>query len=164
MANESERGFRGWIYAILVAVCLILIFFASESVSRLKQPGFHHAPRTTTLSISATPIVFPKIATESTPLAIETLIAPTESDSWIDYRIAARTSIALLEPPAGARLSAPITSTLGSDPFLDLNRNQRSPSVLAESAASLTHTIATSVSSIRPSNANESFDRAWLGS
>jgi len=164
MANESERGFRGWIYAILVALCLILIFFASESVSRLKQPGFHHAPRTTTLSMSATPIVFPKIATESTPLAIETLIAPTESDSWIDYRIAARTSIALLEPPAGARLSAPITSTLGSDPFLDLNRNQRSPSALAESAASLTHTIATSVSSIRPSNANESIDRTWLGS
>ena len=164
MANESERGFRGWIYAISVAVCLMLVFLASESLSRLKQPGFYHAPRTTTLSISTTPKVFPKIATESIPLAIETLNAPIESDSWIDYRIASRTSIALLEPPAGARLSAPISSAVGSDPFLDPNRNQRSPSVLAETAASSTHTVATSVSSIRPANTNAFHDRTWLTS
>ncbi len=164
MANESERGIRGWIYAILVAVCLMLIFLASESVSRVKQPGFHHAPRTTTLSISTTPKVFPKIATESIPLAIETMSSPIESDYWIDYRIASKSSIALLEPPAGARLSAPISSTIGSDPFLDLNRNPRSPSVLAESAASSTQTVATSVSSIRPGTTNEPFDRTWLTS
>ncbi len=164
MANESERGLRGWIYAILVAVCLMLIFLASESLSQVKQPGFHHAPRTATLSISTTPKIFPKIATESIPLAIETLTSTIESDSWIDYRITSKTSIALLEPPAGARLSAPISSTVGTDPFLDPNRNQRSPSVLAESAAGLTHTVGTTVSSIRPGNTVEPFDRTWLTS
>ena len=164
MANESERGFRGWIYAISVAVCLMLIFLASENLSSVKQPGFYLTPRTTTLSISTTPKVFPKIATESIPLAIETLTGPIKSNSWIDYRIASSSSIAMLEPPAGARLSAPISSTVGSDPFLDPNLNQRSPSVLAESAASATQTVATSVSSIRTVNTNVPFDRTWLTS
>ena len=164
MANESERGFRGWIYAISVAVCLMLIFLASENLSSVKQPGFYLTPRTKTLSISTTPKVFPKIATESIPLAIETLTGPIKSNSWIDYRIASSSSIAMLEPPAGARLSAPISSTVGSDPFLDPNLNQRSPSVLAESAASATQTVATSVSSIRTVNTNVPFDRTWLTS
>ena len=164
MANESERGFRGWIYAISVAVCLMLIFLASENLSSVKQPGFYLTPRTTTLSISTTPKVFPKIATEFIPLAIETLTGPIKSNSWIDYRIASSSSIAMLEPPAGARLSAPISSTVGSDPFLDPNLNQRSPSVLAESAASATQTVATSVSSIRTVNTNVPFDRTWLTS
>ncbi|HUP77620.1 MAG TPA: hypothetical protein VM260_03595, partial [Pirellula sp.] len=164
MAYESVRGFRGWIYAILVAVCLLLIFVVGENLSRVKQPGFYHAPRTATLSISTKPKVFPKIATESIPLVIESMSSPTERDSWIDYRIASSASIALLEPPAGARLSAPISSSIGSDPFHDSSRNQRSPSVLAESAAVSTHTVATSVSSIRQNNTNESFDRAWLTS
>ena len=164
MANESVRGFRGWIYAILVAVCLLLIFVVSENLSRLKQPGFYHAPRTATLSISTKPKVFPKIATESIPLAIESMSSPTERDSWINYRIASSASIALLEPPAGARLTAPISSIIGSDPFLDSNRSRRSPSVLAESAAGSTQTVATSVSSIRQTNTSEPFDRTWLTS
>jgi len=162
MANESVRGFRGWIYAILVAICLMLIFFASESLSRLKQPGYYHAPRTATLSVSTKPKVFPKIATDAIPLEIESLSSPIESASWIDYRIASQNSLALLEPPAGARLAAPIASTIGSDPFLDPNRNQRSPSVLAESAASETQVTATTVSSSRNNYANESFDRTWF--
>ncbi len=55
----------------------------------------------------------------------------------------------MLEPPAGARLAAPVASTIGSDPFLDAGREQRSPSVLAESAATSSQTIATNVSAIR---------------
>ena len=164
MANESVRGFRGWIYAIFVAVCLLLIFVVGENLSRVKQPGFYHAPRTATLSISTKPKVFPKIATESIPLVIESMSSTTEWDSWIDYRIASSASIALLEPPAGARLTAPISSSIGSDPFHDSSRSQRSPSVLAESAAGSTHTAATSVSSIRQNNTNEPFDRTWLTS
>ena len=160
MANESVRGFRGWIYAILVAICLVLIFFASESLSRLKQPGYYHAPRTATLSVSTKPKVFPKIATDAIPLEIESLCSPIESASWIDYRIASQNSLALLEPPAGARLAAPIASNIGSDPFLDPNRNQRSPSVLAESAASESQVVATTVSASRNSQTKESFDRS----
>jgi len=161
MANESERGFRGWIYAILVAISLVLVFFASENLSRVKQPGFYHAPRTSTLSISTKPKNFPKIATESIPLEIESLSPPLESASWIDYRISSLNSIALLEPPAGARLAAPISS-IGSDPFLDANRSQRSPSVLAESAATNSQVVATNVSAIQTTEANEVFERTFL--
>jgi len=127
----------------------MLIFFASENLSRVKQPGFYHAPRTATLSISTNPRVFPKIATESIPLEIETLSTTLESASWIDYRIASSNSIALLEPPAGARLSAPKSTVIGPDPFLDGNRNQRSPFELAESAAKVSQIDATNVSSTR---------------
>ena len=162
MANESVRSFRGWIYAILVAICLMLVFFASENLSRMKQPGFYHAPRTSTLSISTKPKNFPKIATESIPLDIESQSAPMESASWIDYRIASENSIALLEPPAGARLAAPISSSIGADPFLEANRNQRSPSVLAESAASESQIVANNVSTVRVSEANEPFERTIL--
>ena len=162
MANEAVRGFRGWIYAILVAICLVLVFFASENLSRIKQPGFYHAPRTSTLSISTKPKNFPKIATESIPLEIESLSIPLESASWIDYRMASENSIALLEPPAGARLAAPISSSIGSDPFLDANRGQRSPSVLAESAATTSQVVATNVSDVRAGEANEPFERTIL--
>ena len=163
MANESERGFRGWIYAILVAICLLLIFFASESFSRVKQPGFDHAPRTSHLVVSTKPKVFPKIATESIPLEIETISGPTESATWLDYRIAPSHSIAMLEPPAGARLVAPIALSVGADPFLETNRNPRSPSILAESAANSSQTTAINVAASRPIDSNELADRNWFG-
>ncbi len=162
MANESVRGFRGWVYAILVAISLVLIFFASENLSRLKLPGYYQAPRTVTLSISTKPKNMPRIATESIPLEIETLSTPIESASWLDYRIASQNSLALLEPPAGARLAAPISPSIGVDPFLDPNRVQRSPSVLAESAATSTQIAATNVSATRYENAEESFHRPLL--
>lgn len=149
MANESVRGFRGWIYAIFVAICLLLLFFASETLSRVKQPGFDHAPRTTTLRVSTKPKTFPRIATEALPLEIEALSAPLESADWVGYRSLATHSLAMLEPPAGARLSAPIASDILSDPFLD-TMLQRSPSVLAANAASAAQTPATNVSSTRP--------------
>ena len=152
MANESVRGLRGWIYAIFIAICLILIFFAGENLSRVKQPGFYLAPRTATLSVSTKPKTFPKIATDPIPLEIESLCVPFESATWIEYRIGSGNSLALLEPPAGARLAAPIATTIGSDPFLDASRGQRSPSLLAETAASSTQTIATSVSTVRSSS------------
>jgi len=136
----------------------VLIFFASENLSRIKQPGFYHAPRTATLSVSTKPKVFPKIATETIPLEIESLSSPDESASWIDYRIGFGNSLAMLEPPAGARLSAPMATNIGSDPFLAANREQRSPSVLAESAASSSQIVANNVSSIRASDMIESLD------
>ncbi len=162
MANESERGFRGWVYAVLVAICLLLIFFASESLSRVKQPGFDHAPRTSHLVVSTKPKWFPKIATESAPLDIESMNGPIESATWLDYRIAPSHSIALLEPPAGARLSAPLAPGMGSDPFLEPSRNQRTPSSLAESVASSSQTVATSVSNNRPLDSGEYPERNAL--
>jgi hypothetical protein len=150
MANESARGIRGWIYAVTVAICLLLIFFASENFSRVKQPGFYHAPRTATLSVSTKPAHIPRIATETIPLGIEPLNDSLDSTAWIDYRGSNRgASIAMLEPPAGARLSAPISSAQFKDPFLDAIRFQRSPSVLAESAAQSSQTVATQVSEVR---------------
>ena len=164
MANETERGFRGWIYAILVAICLLLIFFASESFSRVKQPGFDRAPRTSHLIVSTKPRYFPKIATESVPLEIESMSGPIESATWLDYRIGPSSSMAMLEPPAGARLAAPIAASIASDPFLDPSRNQRSPSVLAESAANSSQTIASNVSNVRVHEGQDAFERALLAS
>lgn len=160
MATESERGFRGWVYAILVAICLLFIFFATESFSRVKQPGFDHAPRTSHLVVSTKPTFFPKIATESLPLEIESMSGPIESSTWLNYRIAPSSSIAMLDPPAGARLAAPISSATAVDPFLDPSRNQRTPSILAEFAANSPQTAAIPVSTNQLIEGGEQFDRS----
>ncbi len=160
MATESERGFRGWVYAILVAICLLLIFFATESFSRVKQPGFDHAPRTSHLVVSTKPTFFPRIATDAVPLEIESMTGPIESATWLNYRIAPSNSVAMLEPPAGARLAAPIATSIGVDPFLEPSRNQRTPSILAEFAASSSQTTATQVSTSRPFDGSEPPDRS----
>lgn len=159
MANESARGFRGWIYAIAVAICLLLMFFASENLSRWKQPGFYHAPRTATLVFSTKPKTIPRIATESIPLAIEPVNESLVSTVWHEYRSSSQSSITMLEPPAGARLSAPIAIVNNRDPFLDSMNLQRSPTVLAENAAqSAQATTATSVSLVRPIEPLERID------
>ena len=151
MANESARGFRGWIYVIAVAICLLLMFFASENLSRMKQPGFYHAPRTATLIFSTKPKSIARIATESVPLAIEPVNETLVSSVWHEYRSTSQSSITMLEPPAGARLSAPIAIVNNRDPFLDSMNLQRSPTVLAENAAQSTQTTtATNVSLVRP--------------
>lgn len=158
MANESARGFRGGLYAIVVAICLLVIFLASESFSRIKQPGYYFAPRTATLSVSTKPRTVPRIATEPIPMSIEPMTETLGSAAWLDYRSQAQSSLALLEPPAGARLSAPIASSSGSDPFLDAIQSQRSPSALAQNAASDTQTTATNVSVVRPHESTPSTD------
>ncbi|MEQ1828065.1 MAG: hypothetical protein ABL921_19040 [Pirellula sp.] len=149
MANESARGFRGWIYAVFVAFCLLMMFFASEYLSKLKQPGYYRAPRTAWLNVSTKPINIPKIATEAVPLPIEPLNESLDSATWVDYRSTQASTISMLEPPAGARLSAPVSSSPLHDPFLEAINFQRSPSMLAESAAQ-SSTIVTQVSEIRP--------------
>jgi hypothetical protein len=138
MANESGRGIRGWSYATLVAICLLVIFLAGEHLSRLKQPGYYHAPRTSWLSVSTKPTRIARIATEPIPLAIEPLNETLDSNAWIDYRSASGSSISMLEPPAGARLYAPVAIGPQRDPFLDAINFQRSPSVLAQDAAKST--------------------------
>ena len=154
MANESARVYRGWFYAIAIAISLLLMFFASENLSRIKQPGFFHAPRTTTLSVSTKPKLIPRIATESIPLAIEPLSESLDSSGWIDYRSKSQSAIAMLEPPSGARLSAPVALSNTLDPFLDAIQLQRSPSALAENAAHSTQIAASNVSLVRPSDEN----------
>jgi hypothetical protein len=149
MANESARGIRGWVYAIAVAACLILIFLASENYARMKQPGFHYAPRTATLTVSTTPKVIPRIATESIPLTIEPMHESIDATAWSNYRSSAQTSISMIDPPAGARLSAPTATSNLTDPFLEAIERYRSPSALASQSAEFDQVAATTVSSTK---------------
>lgn len=150
MANESARGLRGWVYAAAFAICLLIILTASEQFSKAKRPGYYHDPRTSTISVSTTPKWIPKIATELIPLDIEPLRETSENTAWLNYRSASAPSIAMLDPPSGARLSAPIAVPNSLDPFLEAIQQQRSPSALAERAAQSNPTFATSVSVTRP--------------
>lgn len=149
MANESARGLRGWVYAVAFAICLLLILSASERFSKAKRPGYYHDPRTSTISVSTTPKWIPKIATESIPLGIEPLLESADNTAWLNYRSASASSIAMLDPPSGARLSAPIAVYNVADPFLEAIQQRRSPSALAEQAAQASQTFATIVSVTR---------------
>jgi hypothetical protein len=125
------------------------MFFASEYISKLKQPGYYRAPRTAWLSVSTKPNHIPRIATESIPLSIEPLNETLDSAAWVDYRSSSAYSISMLEPPAGARLSAPIATGPRLDPFLEAPQSQRSPTMLAEHAAQSSTVVAATVSDVR---------------
>lgn len=166
MANESTRGLRGWVYAVAFAICLLLILSASERFSKAKRPGYYHDPRTSTISVSTTPKWIPKIATEPIPLGIEPLRQPSDSTAWLDYRSSSASSIAMLDPPSGARLAAPMAAPNDLDPFLEAIQNQRSPSALAERAAIGNSVIAMNVSATLPTDATsiDSLTPLWNSS
>ncbi len=124
MTVDTARNLRGWMYAGIVAICLLLIFFAGENYSRMKQPGYYHEPRTSNISISTSLKHIPRIATEEMiPLSIEPIASSIDQSVWINYRSEAASSIALIEPPAGVKLSAPIAPAM-SDPAWDPQRRQ----------------------------------------
>lgn len=116
MANRSSRSVNGWIYALFVAISLILLFFAGEYFSRMKRPGFYHSPRTTTLSVSPRPGTTSRIVSEPIPLQVEPTTEVLDRSTWVEYRTEPPASIAMVEPPSGVRLNAPIPFGL-SDPF-----------------------------------------------
>lgn len=133
MRRESTRGGRGWFYAILVAICLLGIFY--YGVYMAQQPRVtYRDPRTTVLTASNTPKNPPRIATDNIPLDIEPLERVLATQTWTEYRSDYTHSIAMLEPPAGVKLMAPIslepvepfvspsaTEGFGPDPLLLAN-------------------------------------------
>jgi hypothetical protein len=116
MANRSSRSVNGWIYALLVAISLILLFFAGEYFSRMKRPGFYHSPRTTTLSVSPRPGTTSRIVSEPIAMQVEPTTEVLDRSTWVEYRTEPPAAIAMVEPPSGVRLNAPIPFGL-SDPF-----------------------------------------------
>jgi hypothetical protein len=107
MALSSTRNSRTWVYATLVAICVLLLFYVGGAISRLKQPGYYHAPRTTFLVVSTEPKTISTIATEPIPCEIDIASTLVPSDRWNEYRSAESSSLALLTPPAGVRMMAP---------------------------------------------------------
>ena len=153
MANGSARSVRGWFYALVVAVALILLFVAGEQYSRIKRPGYFFSPRTTTLSVAMRPRSTVRIVAEPIPFEMEPSEQLVNRSRWVDYRTEAPTSIALAEPPAGVKLAAPVSDQF-IDPFPEFAARPRLAMSEQESQDSIT---ANAVSAIRkmnePSNA-----------
>jgi len=118
MTNRSASSIRGWNYALLIACTLIALFCAGNYVSQLKKPAYYHAPRTTTLSVTTRPGTTSRIVSEPIPMEIEPTTEYLDRSEWNDYKSEAPTSIAMIEPPSGVRLVAPLATGF-TDPFVD---------------------------------------------
>lgn len=146
MVRETTRAARGWAYAILIAICLILIFYVGSNLAQAKRLRQFRDPRTAVLTAASTVgKVNSNIATEDLPLDIEPLDHILQGPSWKDYRSSAGHSMTFMEPPAGVKLLAPIR---GSIPNEEATYG-RSPTRLAEDSAQQIQTNASLVSASR---------------
>lgn len=118
MSNRSGSSVRGVRYAIAIGVAMVLLFCAGEWMSHWKRPGYYRASRTTTLSVRAQPGKAIKISAEPLPIVAEAPLELLDRSSWSAYRSEAPSRLERLEPPAGARLAAPVSLAL-SDPFVE---------------------------------------------
>jgi hypothetical protein len=118
MADRSARSVNGWVYALFVSIALILLFFAGEQYSRMRRQGPLFVPRTTTLTVSDRPGQASRIVAEPLPTDVEPKIEFVDRSTWAEYRTEAPVSIAMIDPPSGVRLAAPVPTGL-SDPFQD---------------------------------------------
>jgi hypothetical protein len=118
MTNRSGSGVRGIRYAIAIGLTLALLFFLGEYVSEWKRPGYYRAPRTTTLSVRAQPGKAVKITAEPLPIQSELSTVLIDRSVWLSYKSEAPPQLETMEPPAGAKLLAPVSLEF-SDPFLE---------------------------------------------
>lgn len=146
MRRETTRGGRGWIYAILVAICLVLVFYIGGIVTQQRGVTYRDS-RTTVLKVSTMPKAPTRIATDNIPLEIEPLEQVLASQAWTDYRREYTHSIALLAPPAGARLLAPISQS--SEDRMPSPNYGRDPVQIASDAAQDVEVQASLVSAAR---------------
>jgi hypothetical protein len=154
MSNRSASSLRGIRYALLIAFTLMALFFAGEYVSHIKRKAYYHAPRTTTLSVRTRPGNASRIVAEPIPLEIEPTTEFLDRSTWSNYKSEAPTSIVMIEPPAGARLTAPVSMGL-SDPFPEYVAKPRlaigadeSRGSIAASAVSTSSPIVARISSV----------------
>ncbi len=149
MRRESTRGGRGWFSAILVAICLLLIFYFGAQYASKPRVSYRD-PRTTVLTVTTTPKNPVSIATQNLPLAIEPLDQVLETQSWTAYRSDYTHSIGMIEPPAGVRLMAPV-STIIEEPFTSPSYGTygRDPLQLANDASHQLQINASMVSTTR---------------
>ena len=146
MVRETTRAVRGWAYAILIAICLLLIFYVGSNFAQYKRLRQFRDPRTAVLTAASTVgKVNSNIATEDLPLAIEPLDQLLQNSSWKDYRSSSSHSITLMEPPAGIKLLAPLRGSIASEEAT----YGRSPTRLAEDSAQQIQTNASLVSATR---------------
>lgn len=145
MERKSTRVGNGWISAILVAICLFLIFCLGNSLANLSRKNYRD-PRTAVLQVSVAPKTLPKIATANLPLGIEPLDPIWGGGSWQDYKSEANHSLSLVEPTANARLVAPVAPE--KDSVLGPWDYARNPNNLAQSAADISNVQASLVSSL----------------
>lgn len=116
MTNRSGSGRTGIRYAIALGLTLAILFLVGEYVSDWKRPGYFRAPRTTTLSVRAQPGKAIRISAEPLPIQTESPVELFSGSVWAAYKSEAPTPLEMLEPLAGAKLSAPVSTEL-SDPF-----------------------------------------------
>lgn len=118
MSNRSASSLRGSRSAVAIALILVGLFCAGEYISHWKGRAYYHAPRTTTLSVRARPGNAIKISAEPLPVAEVAESEILDRSMWSTYKSEAPSTLAMVEPPAGIRFSAPI-STEVTDPFLE---------------------------------------------
>jgi hypothetical protein len=118
MSNRSNSSARGIRYAIAIGFSLLALFYLGETISHFKRPGYYRAPRTTTLSVRAQPGKAIRIVSEPLPVVSDVSLEQLDRSVWLTYKSEAPSRLDRIEPPAGARLSAPI-SIDASDPFLE---------------------------------------------
>jgi hypothetical protein len=165
MTNRSGSTMRGVRYAIAIGLVLTILFCAGEYISDWKRPGYYRAPRTTTLLVRAQPGKVIKIVAEPLPIQSEAPIELLDRSMWASYKSEAPNQLAMIEPPAGARLAAPVSLEL-SDPFAESapviawnNENSELSDSIDASTVSATKPIAVRISGeSRPSPA---WERNW---
>ena len=165
MANRSGSTMRGVRYAIAIGLVLTILFCAGEYTSDWKRPGYYRAPRTTTLLVRAQPGKVIKIVAEPLPIQSETPIELMDRSMWASYKSEAPNQLSMIEPPAGAKLSAPVSLEL-SDPFAESapviawsNENSELNNSIDASTVSATKPITVSLSGeSRPAAA---WERNW---
>jgi hypothetical protein len=118
MASRSGSSGKGVRYAIVIGIALVLVFQAGEWMSHWKRPGYYRAPRTTTLSVRAQPGKAIRISEEPLPVIAETPLELFDRSTWVAYRSEAPSRLDRIAPPAGARLTAPVSIAL-TDPMLE---------------------------------------------
>jgi len=116
MAMRSSKGVSVWVFALLATIIASLFVLKGQDIFTVKTRGVRFPKRTEVVETVETPIAKPKIASERGTLETMTeseLVARTDLKP---FRTPAPTSLAMLEPTSGVRITAPIARET-SNPF-----------------------------------------------
>lgn len=116
MTIRSTKSVSGWIFALLAAIVASFLFLFGPDFVAPKKRGVQFPERTTVVQTIETPVAKSKIVSE--PILMDTY---SQQDLAIrsnlsTYRTPAPTSIAMVEPSSGVRITAPVSHPW-SNPF-----------------------------------------------
>lgn len=109
MTIRSTKSVSGWIFALLAAIVASFLFLFGPDLVAPKKRGVQFPERTTVVETIETPVAKSRIVSE--PILMDTY---SQQDLAIrsnlsTYRTPAPTSIAMVEPSSGVRITAPVS-------------------------------------------------------